>query len=460
MSSPNVWRMAAAAIAVAAFALALPGAVPGTDAETKSRDAAARAPAVSRTAGDALGADGVHAFGPIVLVSETDVGGEPGVDVAPDGAFYVNGPSGLGTAGGSFAYRSEDGGASWSRCAATTGPGGGDSNVAIGPNGHVAMNDLWLGSLTFYLSKDRCATWLPNPVTTPVPVGDRQWVDYGHAECEYYQSWSQIPTGIHVQLSRDCGLTWIDRAATPGMDLIGNLVVDHSGRTRNAYQFYSDGGAIKVAIGTVTETLAGPEMTFAIHVVAPGVRQHGTAESFPAGAVDAAGNVHVVWHDLYRVSGQGRNAVYDSRIVYAHSTDAGVTWSPSRVISTGGSNVFPWIDAGAAGKTNAVWYHSDRAGNPNNVDGPWYVQISQATALGGAWTESRATPLSIHNDVICTGGTSCSGDDRDLLDFFEVAHDASGLAVIAFTKDTAADGSGNGEPRNAFVRQTGGPTIA
>ncbi len=401
------------------------------------------------------GADAAHAFGPVVLVDSTNYGGEPGVDAAPDGALYVNGPSGFGGASGSWLYRSTDGGATWAECAATTGPGGGDSNAAINPQGYIVMNDLWLGSLTFYLSKDRCASWTTMPVSTPVPVGDRQWVDYGFSDCEFYQSWNQIPTGIHVQLTRDCGLTWTDKTAASSVDLIGNLVVDHTGRTRNAYQIYTVDGAIKVAIGKVTEGLTGPQLNFNVRTVAAAQQSHDTTHSFPAAAIDAGGNVHAVWQDLVKLSPGN----FDSRIMYAYSTDAGITWIAPRAISTGGSNVFPWIDAGAAGKANAAWYQADAAGDPNVVGGPWRVVMAQATALGGAWTTSTATTLSVHNDVICTGGTSCDGDDRDMLDFFEIAHDAAGRAVIAFTKDTAADGGGNGEPRNAFVRQTGGPGI-
>lgn len=405
------------------------------------------------TAGSEVGALGIHTFGPVVLANANDFGGEPGVDVAPDGIIYVNAPSGLGNFG-SWVYKSTNGGASFTDCGLASGPGGGDSVVAINPQGTIAMSDLWLGSLTFYTSTDDCASWTPNPVSTPVPVGDRQWLDYGHSSCEFFQSWDQIPLGLRVMRTTNCGLTWSDHAAGGVIDLIGNLVVDHSGKTTNVYQFYTVGGSIRIAIGKVS----GSSMTWTQKVVAPAVTSWSTADSFPAGAIDAAGNVHVAWQAMKK-TGTGQSAVFDSQIHYRYSTDGGNTWSATKVVSNGGSSVFPWIDAGASGKVNVVYYHADVTGNPNNINGPWFVDMAQATTLGGAFSISRATPLSIHNDVICTSGTGCGGDDRDLLDFFEVAHNAAGQAVIAFAKDTTAAGTGNGDPRNAFVRQSGGPTI-
>lgn len=455
----KVWT---AAILVAA--LALSGCISATQGAVKQ---AGERPlggdtltAGSADLDDALaGLSGRAGFGGVEIVNSNDYGGEPGIDVSPvDGTVYINAPSGLGGAGGSWMYRKEADG-SWHKCALTSGPGGGDSNAAINPWGRIAMNDLWLGSLTFYHdNKARCDSWIPNPVSTPVPVGDRQWVDYGWADCEYFQSWNQIPTGIHVQYTKDCGVTWIDAQVSPAMDLIGNLVVDHSGKTRNVYQFYTANGAIHVAIVRVSTGLLGDSLTYTTKLVAPAISGHKTLDSFPAGDVDAAGNVHVVWQDLY-TTGKGKTATKDSQIRYAYSADGGSTFSAPLQISSGGSNVFPWIAAGAAGKVAAVWYHADKTGDPNNVAGPWYVHMAQTGTLGGAFAESRATPLSIHNDVICTGGTSCSGDDRDLLDFFEVDIGKDGYAVITFTKDTDASGNGNGEPRNAYVRQTSGDSL-
>src|SRR5262245_51735241 len=73
--------------------------------------AAATVGAVILPTGSALAAG----FGPSVLVSDDNVS-EPGIDVAPDGTLYVNGPVGvLSNIPGSPSevWRSGDGGTSW-----------------------------------------------------------------------------------------------------------------------------------------------------------------------------------------------------------------------------------------------------------------------------------------------------------------------------------------------------------
>src|SRR4051812_7226842 len=90
-------------------------------------------------------------FGTPVVVSGDDAS-EPGIDVAPDGTLYVNAPVGvLSSVPGSPSnvYRSDNGGTSWTRLPASLKanlPGGGDSDIAISPNGTLSETDLWLRS--------------------------------------------------------------------------------------------------------------------------------------------------------------------------------------------------------------------------------------------------------------------------------------------------------------------------
>src|SRR5947209_12707602 len=82
-------------------------------------------------------------FGAPVVVSGDDAS-EPGIDVAPDGTLYINAPVGvLSNIPGSPSnvYRSDDGGASWAKLPASLKanlPGGGDSDIAISPNGTLS----------------------------------------------------------------------------------------------------------------------------------------------------------------------------------------------------------------------------------------------------------------------------------------------------------------------------------
>ncbi|MDE3057991.1 MAG: hypothetical protein KGJ59_08550, partial [Bacteroidota bacterium] len=58
----------------------------------------------------------------------------------------------------------------------TPGAGGGDEDLAVGAGGRVYMASLWLGSVTMCNSTDGGMTWLANPVSTTVPLDDRQWI--------------------------------------------------------------------------------------------------------------------------------------------------------------------------------------------------------------------------------------------------------------------------------------------
>src|SRR5947207_14247899 len=107
---------------------------------------------------------------------------EPGINVAPNGAIYVNGPSGLLSnlpGSPSPVFKSTDGGSTWANTPASLRanlPGGGDSNIAIDPvTDTLYMTDLWLGSATVSRSTDGAASWIANPVEG-VLVQDRQWV--------------------------------------------------------------------------------------------------------------------------------------------------------------------------------------------------------------------------------------------------------------------------------------------
>jgi hypothetical protein len=393
-------------------------------------------------------------FGSIVLANATDFGGEPGLDVDSTGYAYENAPSG---GGASWVYRSGDGGATWSDFPApVASPGGFDSNGAIDACDTYYMSDLYIGGATVHFTKDRGQTWISQPLTLASVPGDRQWIETGPGCGVLYESWTNVATGsTWIAKSTDGGLTWPVQAEVSGAtDIIGNLAVDKT--TGDVYQAYAQGG-YKMA---VSHNGGGAWLTKTVYAAPTGVT---LGDSFPVVTVDRAGNVYAVW-EQDTVTGKGRTATHRFDIAYAYSTNHGDSWSAPKVIQSGstGSNVFPWAVGGAAGHLDVVWYRADAGNaNPNGNSGPWFVDFAQslnAATSSSTFTTVKATPVSIHNDVICTSGTGCSGASRDLLDFFEVALFPDGHAGIAFALDTTnvAAGTGNGDPRNAFVAQIGG----
>lgn len=407
----------------------------------------------------ALPAPGARAatpvFGPVVVVNQQDFGGEPGIDADATGYLYENAPSG---GGASWVYRSGDGGSTWTRTPGPIAPTGGfDSNGAVDTCNTYYMSDLYVGSATIHFTKDRGTTWISQPVSLAVPAGDRQWIETGPGCGTVYASWEHLATGVWIAKSTDGGLTFpLQKNIAGPTDIIGNMAVDKAAGT--VYQAFAKGG-YQLAISRDGGNTWTTKTVFA----AP--KGVSLSDSFPVVTVDRGGNVYAVW-EQDTVSGKGKTATHRFDIVYASSTDGGRTFSAPRVIQSGttGSNVFPWAAGGAAGHLDVVWYRAE-SGNadPNKNKGPWYVDFAQSLTAtsGGGFTTVHATPVSIHNDVICTSGFNCAGGTRDLLDFFEVTPKPGGLAVIAFALDTTnvSAGTGNGDPRNAFVKQVGGDPV-
>src|SRR3954470_23260777 len=137
-------------------------------------------------------AAGGRQFGAAVHVGtdSLDMTGEPSIAVAGDGTEYIVAPDGAGVrapaalggagVGGSLIWRSTDDGRSWTRLGSYDVPtGGGDSDVAVTPDGTLFASGLSsLACSTISRSGDKGGTWVPVPVAgcgrTPVS-NDRQW---------------------------------------------------------------------------------------------------------------------------------------------------------------------------------------------------------------------------------------------------------------------------------------------
>src|SRR3954469_18305593 len=246
------------------------------------------------------GVAGAATFGAPVVVSG-DNASEPGIDVAPDGTLYVNAPVGvLSNIPGSPSnvYRSADGGASWTKLPAdlkANQPGGGDSDIAIAPDGTLSETDLWLGSSTVSVSKDRGQTWTAQPLQGTVGQ-DRQWVA-ATSGGRVYHVVHQLPTGLWVSRSVDSGLTYPQQVlASTVLDQTGcvcppgNLVTEDGGLTGDKV-----GGVYATSVGGVGfygSTNGG--LTFTN--TTPGPASDATTNgAFPAVADGGNGHLAVVW---------------------------------------------------------------------------------------------------------------------------------------------------------------------
>jgi hypothetical protein len=377
-------------------------------------------------------------FGAPVVVSGANAS-EPGVDVAPDGTLYVNAPVGvLSNIPGSpsLVFRSDNGGASWQTLPASLKanlPGGGDSDIAVAPDGTLSETDLWLGSSTVATSKDKGQTWTAQPVQG-APVQDRQWVT-AVSGGRVYHVVHQIPSGLWVARSVDSGLTYPQQVvAASALDQTGcicppgNIISEDGGLLADKV-----GGVYATSVGGVgyyRSTNGG--LTFTN--TTPGPASNATTNvAFPVVADGGNGKLAVVWQ---AVDGNTSTVWFNS------SSDFGATWATPKQIVTAGSSLYPWVDY-RSGKIAVSLYHSDANGTPDNAPAgaQWFESYLESTDGGATFSALQSVdPTPVKTGPVCTGGINCSAN-RELGDFQQVAIDSAGKSVMSYVHsiDNAAD---------------------
>jgi hypothetical protein len=240
--------------------------------------------------------------------------------------------------------------------------------------------------------------------------------------------------------------------AALGGSTTGNIDVDQ--RDGTVYFCHQGPGAegnkeVRVAVGQPV-SLAVTPVVFNTYVAAKGQKQ--IANLFPVCKVASDGTLYVTYSD-------GGDAIY-----IAHSLDQGRTWAPPARVSEmgpGGVALFPWIETGDRPGTLAiVWYGATAAesedgkgGNTDNAN--WRVYLAQtvnATSSTPTILQAVASDHVIHGSNISLAGfTTGTSPNRNLADFFQVAIDPQGMAMIAW-----ADDSGDFAGHTSVAHQTGG----
>ena len=397
---------------------------------------------------------GAHAATFTTTVVTGDNVSEPGIDVGPDNAIYVNGPTGiLSSLPGSPSnlYRSDDGGATWLMTPYSLRanlPGGGDFDISIDPKTNTLYStDLWLGSATVGKSTDKGQSWIANPLQGVI-VQDRQWVATSGGGVVYHAT-HQIPRGLIVSKSvapADGIVYPISTVAATPVDQTGcvcppgNLIAEGTGAMAGMSDkvgliYATSTGGVKFARST------NGGLTFTNTVVSPASAAT-TNGNFPVVANGGGGHLFAVWQEV-----QGNT----STIHYTSSNDWGATWAAPRALVTGGSSAFPWIAANGQ-KVAISLYHTTANGTPDTVpaSAQWFESYLESVDGGATFSAlSTADPTPAKTGPICTEGINCSSG-RELGDFQSVALDNANAADLAYVH--SFDGT---DTEVRFAHQTG-----
>jgi hypothetical protein len=423
---------------------------------------------------------------PLVLPASGDTGdtdktcynpcGEPSLAVSPvDGTLYVSTPRTIlvcCNSKSSPVWMSSDDGETWSDPIfppggedATT---GGDTELAVDKRGTVYEGELWLGSDSIYISTDVAskgadATWDWSPASHDL-VADREWFAYEPKEDAlygYYDGFKGLMVAkapLNTPLGSNAARFFpeekiiVPECAAAVAVNCPNVPVDEVAGTPVIHQATSPGRpSVSPVDGTVyfpfPYQVAGKGIGIAYtedggssykysYVAGAGHGDFGdTGNDFPVSAVGSDGRLYVAWVED---KGDGYN------LYLASSADKGATWTTPLELSKGVSStaVFPNVVAGAPGQVAVSWYGTSASGDPNGVPGSasWDVYATEVTDIAGTPAITNGVVQhGFHKGPICTHGTGCTGNSRNLLDFFDMQLDGQGRLGIVYTRDQSTN---------------------
>jgi hypothetical protein len=202
---------------------------------------------------------------------------------------------------------------------------------------------------------------------------------------------------------------------------------------------------------------------------------HNQDESDPSVAADKASTIYLGWQDGTNPSKTQYGTTSSAKI--AVSKNHGKTWSKPYDVSKalGLKNVqFPEVIAGDAGRAAFAFIGTKGVGDDqhNGFKGEWHMYVATTTDGGKHWSTVDATPHNaIQRGCISLQGTSNKTildtnicDQRNLLDFNDIALDKQGRVLVAYSDgctDACDDDpkSGSKGAKNYLLRQTAGPLL-
>jgi hypothetical protein len=327
----------------------------------------------------------VTVLGSILLLASCDTGVSPRPPARGDG---VNAAQSAG--GGPFGFVTFELGATPGTVC--PGSGGGCTNGAAEPQiradatgSFYVSSELGLSAGTLaWKSTDGGQTWSKNVLSATIPGDDREWIaaDQATKVCVSYHD--IVTFNIDVNCSFDAGASFTQLGSAIDVahaflleeNEIGNLTIDPSNHV--VYQAFS-------GIANASEAV----LPAAFHAVWIAVSRDG-GQTFTDYAVYVNPDITVSYgHQFVNVSVDRAGTVYvvysdNHNLFYSFSTDHAETWTgPVQVNQAPSATaIMPWSVACAPGELDVVWYgtsYYDGASVPDN-----YTRRSRRRRRGGA----------------------------------------------------------------------------
>ncbi|HKQ57705.1 MAG TPA: FlgD immunoglobulin-like domain containing protein [Candidatus Eisenbacteria bacterium] len=319
--------------------------------------------------------------------------------------------------------------------------GGGDIDISLSVPNHpdsipvLTITSLALANISSAVSFDRGENFNLSPATAIAPADDRQWNESTGHNRVYLFYRAPIPaSALFVQRSDDHGASYLN----PGL-------VSANGTSPGYIDVDHGNGRVYVSHQNGTQGLVSRSTNNGMSwqtVTVDNTTGHGSL--FDVVKVGDDGTVYLVWSD-------------QQNIWLSHSTNGGASWAQKVRVNDNAvykSNIMPWIEAGSDGRVCVVWYGSTSP--VNNGSANWVVLFAQS--LNGhsdtpTFAQQVISDHTIHGSNMSLMGLG-GGNNRNLLDYFQVALDSQGAAVIAFTDD-----HNDFEGHVYVTRQLDGPSL-
>ena len=405
------------------------------------------------------------------VVDPLQAGGEPDINIDPQGRVFASAPTGTGTQR-SIWYSSFDGGHTYraispnkaadSITTFSAPPGGGDTDIQFDRSGKQYFSDLYaLACFRTATTTDGGATVSSDPTggcaKTNGSGGDRQWLTvydpapgtpnqsaYTGPKPLIYMEYAAYPVGGEWERSSSANDT---SAGGPGLQFTNAVNGSTAGISATYSPFGHDGypsidqvtgdvlqanyagtstsglSDIDLNIGvpdasgnlTFRDVSGGPGLVTVAHNV---IDDRGDAANFVVSSLDQGRNLWVAW--VARATDSTKAQTY---VAVASAASGWTQWSqPVQVSSPAGGSfvsIFPWIKAGGAGRADVVWYGSDRFGDPStNTGQAWNTFMSQVVwptnGSGGVALQAhpsvqqvKVSPHPMKYGDVCLIGTLC-----------------------------------------------------